>query len=504
MAIGIDVGGTNTDAAIIGKEIVTVKIPNEEGIGSILKKLSEYADLKKEKVVVSTSIPLNLILSRFDEYKTLTLLIPGPGLNYSKMGKVIQGFVNHRGDVVEEIDEGEIKNAIKEKADNVAIASKFSVRNAELEYRVYEIVKEYFDEKTISLSHNVGMINFPQRVNTTVVNAKLSKTIYELTDLIKSYAGDFFYYKGDGGIIPYQIALKNPSELYNSSPAAVAVGAYFLTREKDALVLDIGGTTTDFVILKNGKPKIVENIEIMGRKTLIRCVDSFSIPFGGDSVVEDGKLKPYREDKALAFGGSKFTLTDALNCVGYEIGDYKASKNAGKEIFEDLRDAESIVESYIEMASNAVKSVDADRTIGTGYLAKILTPSIAKKARVSYIIPSHSEAVNAVGVAVSKISLTLYARFDTEIGRATFNGVVEKSPFSQGSLPDDSEFIVEAVNKAREIALSYGALEEEVEDVRVIYFNAYTVVRGGIKRGKIADVIVQIEPGISYGMMGQI
>ena len=269
-------------------------------------------------------------------------------------------------------------------------------------------------------------------------------------------------------------------------------------------MLDIGGTTTDFVILENGKPKIVENIEIMGRKTLIRCVDSFSIPFGGDSVVEDGKLKPYREDKALAFGGSKFTLTDALNCVGYEIGDYKASKNAGKEIFEDLRDAESIVESYIEMASNAVKSVDADRIIGTGYLAKILTPSIAKKARVSYIIPSHSEAVNAVGVAVSKISLTLYARFDTEIGRATFNGVVEKSPFSQGSLPDDSEFIVEAVNKAREIALSYGALEEEVEDVRVIYFNAYTVVRGGIKRGKIADVIVQIEPGISYGMMGQI
>ena len=102
-----------------------------------------------------------------------------------------------------------------------------------------------------------------------------------------------------------------------------------------------------------------------------------------------------------------------------------------------------------------------------------------------------------MGVAVSKISLTLYARFDTEIGRVTFNGMVEKSPFKQGSLPDDNEFIDAATNKVREVALSYGSPKEEVEDVKVIYFNAYTVVRGGIKRGKIADVIVQIEPGIS-------
>ena len=497
MVIGIDVGGTNTDAAIVGQEIVTVKVPNDEGIGGVLKKLSEHADLKREKVIVSTSLPLNLILSRFDESKTLTILVPGPGLNYSKMGKIIQGFVNHRGDVVEEIDEKEIRDIFKEKADNVAIASKFSVRNADIERRIYEIAKDYFDYRTISLSHNIGMLNFPHRVNTTVVNAKISKTIYDLTELIKSYAGDFFYYKGDGGVIPYQMALRNPSELYNSSPAAVAIGAYFLTKERNALVLDIGGTTTDFVILENGMPKIVEKVEIMGRKTLIRCVDSFSIPFGGDSVVEDGKLKPYREDRAIAFGGSKFTLTDALNCIGYEIGDYNASRAAGKEMFDSLKDAEEIVELYVDMVSEAVKSVEAERIIGTGYLAKILTPRVAKKANVSYLIPEHSEAVNAIGVAVSKISLTLYARFDTEIGRVTFNGIIDKTPFEKCSLPEDSDFIEAAINKVREIALSYGASKEEVEDVKVVYFNAYTVVRGGVKRGKIADVIVQVTPGIS-------
>jgi len=430
MVIGIDVGGTNTDAAIVGEEIVTIKVPNEEGIGGILKKLLEYSDLKKEKVIVSTSLPLNLILSKFNKSKTLTLLIPGPGLNYANLGKIVQGFVNHRGDITENIDEKEIRDVFKEKADNVAIASKFSVRNAEIEYKVLEIAKDYFDEKVIALSHHIGMLSFPLRANTTVVNAKLSKTVYELTDLIKSYAGDFFYYKGDGGIIPYQMALKNPSELYNSSPAAVAVGAYYLTKEKNALVLDMGGTTTDFVILENGMPKIIEGVEIMGKKTLIRCVDSFSIPFGGDSVVEEGKLKPYREDRAVAFGGSKFTLTDALNCIEFEIGNAKASREVGKELFEDLRDAEEVVNNYIFLVSEAIKSVDAERIIGTGYLAKLLTPIIA-------------------------------------------------------------------IKRVKDIALSYGAPKDEVKDVRVIYFNAYTVVRGGIKRGKIADVIVQIQPGIS-------
>ncbi len=494
MIIGIDVGGTNTDAAIVSDELKTIKLPNEIGIGGVLKEISKFADLKNEKVVVSTSLPLNLIISKFTEYRTLTLLIPGPGLNYSDYGLILKGYVNHRGDVVENIDEEEITKVIAENTfDNVAVASKFSVRNSVLEERVKEILNRKVPPEKIALSHFVGGMNYPARINTTVVNAKIKETVHKLTELIKSYAGDFYYFKGDGGIVPYRIVLENPSELYNSSPAAVALGASYLTGEKDALVVDIGGTSTDFVQIRNGMPVIVEGIDIAGRKTLIRCVDSFSIPFGGDSVVRDGKLKPERVDKPLAFGGAAFTLTDALNCLGHEIGNYRASRDAGKDV-----DAEGVVNQFVSVVAENLAQTGAELIIGAGYLAPILIPEIADRAGVKYVVPEHSEAVNAVGVAVSKLSLTLYARYDTEKCFAAYNGIVEECPFRTGSIPEDDEIIEAAKNKIAEIAERFGASEEDVGRIRTIYYSSFVVVRGGIKRGVIADVIVQIEPGIRY------
>ncbi len=497
MTVGVDIGGTNTDGAIVGDDILTFKVPNELGIGEILKRISNHVDLKKEKLVVSTSLPLNLLLSRFDEHPTMVLLFPGPGLNYESYGFVLKGAVNHRGDVVEEVDEEEIRGVVRENRGrfrNVAIASKFSIRNPLIELKAAKVVSEYYGYEDIALSYYIPELNYPLRINTTVINAKIKRVVCELTKLIKKYSDEFYYYKGDGGIIPYKIALDNPSELYNSSPASVAVGAYFLTGEKDALVVDIGGTTTDFVRLEGGRIRVAERVEISGMRTLIRCVDSISIPFGGDSVVENGKLRPRRLDKPIAFGGRHFTLTDALNCMGFEIGDHSASRERGREIFKDLRDAESVVEQYVNAVADVVRESGAGKVIGTGYLARYLIPMIAKRAGVSYEIPEHSEAVNAIGVAVSRISLTMYVRFDTERGVAVFNGDVER--FGE-RFPEDEELIEIAKDRVREEAKRFGACEGDVRDVRVIYFNSFTVVRGGVKRGKIADVVVQIEPGIS-------
>ncbi|WP_202320222.1 hydantoinase/oxoprolinase family protein [Archaeoglobus neptunius] len=491
MIIGIDVGGTNTDAAIVSDEIRTLKVSNEVGIGGVLKEVSKEVDLKNEKVVVSTSWPLNLIISKFSEYHTLSLVIPGPGLNYSDFGIILKGYVNHRGDVVEDIDREEIERVLQEnKFDNIAISSKFSVRNGHIEDQILEIARKYADVKKIALSHYAGGMNFPARINTTVVNAKIKETVHNLTELIRSYAGDFYYFKGDGGIVPYQIVLENPSELYNSSPAAVALGARYLTKEEDALVVDIGGTSTDFVELVNGMPRIVEGIDISGRRTLIRCVDSISIPFGGDSLVEDGKLIP-RHGKSFAFGGESFTLTDALNCAGNEIGNYRTSRKLECDV-------ESVIDQYVSLAASTVESIGGDTIIGTGYLAPYLIPEIAKRARVRYIIPEHYESANAVGVAVSKISLTLYARIDTEKGFAAYNGNVEDCPFRTASLPDDEQILEKVEEKIVEIARKFGARDEELGSIKPVYFHSFTVVRGGMKRGIIADVVMQIEPGIRY------
>ncbi len=488
MFVGVDVGGTNTDIAVVGEEIRTAKVPNTLGFKEVFKRASEIADIKSERVVISTSIPLNLVVSRFDKIRTKVLLFPGPGLNYSAYGIQLRGAVNHRGDLVEDIDEKEIEEAIKDKADCLAIASKFSVRNPEIELKAYEIARKYYEDYEIALSYHIPILNYPLRINTTVINAKLMKRVYELVREVKKYVDDFYFYKGDGGIIPWKVALRNPSELYNSSPAAVALGAYYLTREKDALVVDIGGTTTDFVLIKDGKPEIIERATIGGLKSCVRCVKSESIPFGGDSVVED-TVKPVRISQPAAFGGNSFTLTDALNCMGYEIGDYRKSRAMRSG------DYERAVEDFINIVAEKIREFDVEKVIGTGYLSKFVMKEIARRANVKCVIPEHCESANAIGVAISRLSYTLYARFDTENKVAVYDGEATFMRDEIYGFPDDEDFINMAVDRIISIAKSFGESVDE-KDVKVLYFKSYSVVRGGVRRGKIADVIVQIEPKI--------
>ena len=489
MRVGVDVGGTNTDIAVVGEEIKTAKVPNYLGFEEVFRRLSELVKSKDARIIVSTSVPLNLIISDFSKIKAKVLLFPGTGLNYERYGKQLRGAVNHRGDVVEDLDEREVEEALKEeKADCVAIACKFSIRNPEIELRAYEIARKYYNEDEIALSHHIPVLNYPLRINTTIINAKLMKKAHELVRSIRKYRNDVFFYKGDGGIIPHQVALSNPSELYNSSPAAVAVGAYFLTKERDALVIDIGGTTTDFVFIEDGKPKIVERAVIGGLKSCVRCVEAHSIPFGGDSLVEE-TIKPVRVSQPIAFGGNSFTLTDALNCLGFEIGNYRRSREFRRG------NCEKAVEDFVNILAKKVKELKAKKIIGTGFLAPYVIEEVAEKAGAKFIIPEHCESANAVGVAVSKLSYTLYARFDTEEKLAVYNC---ESTFVKDSIygfPDDEEFVELAKEKLISIARELG---EEVgeDDINVLYFSSYTIVRGGVRRGKIADVIVQIEPGI--------
>ncbi|MBE8540440.1 hydantoinase/oxoprolinase family protein [Geoglobus acetivorans] len=493
MIVGIDVGGTNTDVAFLSEnQVKTFKFPNEYGVENILNRISREVDIKRSRLIISTSVPLNALTSEFDRIKVLSLVFPGPGLDYSRYGIVMRGYVNHRGIYVEEINEEEIVKALEgEEYDALAISSKFSIRNPVIEHKVSEVASNFIDGDRIALSHHVGLINFPLRINTTILNAKIAEKVKKLTESVKEIKEEFFYYKGDGGIIPWQIALRNPLELYNSSPAAVAYGAYFLTGIKDALVIDIGGTTTDLVLLKDGSPEVEEKVEINGMRTHVRCVRSFSLPYGGDSLYS-GSLMPYRDGKSVAFGGDAPTLTDLLNALGAEIGSFQRSREkVGRA------DAEREVERYVNSVAEVVRNYRVKTIIGTGYLAQHLVPRIAEAAGRRYTIPEHYGSANAVGVAVSRISLTLYARFDTERRLAIFNGEVDQEQFeSISGHPDDDELVELAIERAKELALKYGANERDLADIDVMYFNSFNIVKGGIKRGKIVDIIVQIKPGL--------
>lgn len=486
--IGINVGGANNVAAIVSEDEIRIfKKPSELGLGELMKEISHF--LQKERVVVSTSLPINHVLSKFEHLKTLILLIPGPGLNYSRYGVVLKGYVNHRGDVVEKIDENEVKRVLEDGSfSNVAIASKFSVRNPCLEEEVKKIVLQKFSEKKIALSYHVGGLNYPARINTTIINAKIKELVSDLTEELKKHVPRFYYLLGDGSIAIPERVVENPSELYASSAVASAFGAIFLTGVKEGVVVNIGGFSTHLVPVENGKPKFVSNLEILGRQTLIRSVDMVTIPFGGSSIVANGRLEA-ETSKPIAFGGNEFTLTDAMNCMGCEIGDFKASRKTGEKTDYDLA-----IDQFISLIAKNLREMNAEKIIGAGYLAPYMIPEIARKAKISYVIPKFCEGVRAIGSAVSKISLTLHARFDTEKGVAIYNGVFEKSPFRVGSIPKDEEIIEVVRKKIMEIARNLGA--EEVGDVKVIDFYSFTIVKGNMKRGMIADVTIQIEPGV--------
>ncbi|MDH7509685.1 MAG: hydantoinase/oxoprolinase family protein [Methanolinea sp.] len=477
MLIGMDVGGTNTDVAFVDGETASIKVPNSAGIDRALSHIS-----RPGRLAVSTSTPLNRLLTQGDK-KVLTILIPGMGLLYEDGMK---GAVNHCGDIVEDIDRDEIDRFLRANpADAVAIAGKFSVRNPALEMAAAECARRYYPEERIALSHPLAVLDYPARIVTTRLNAMIREEAAQLVSLIGQRKKDFFFFRGDGGLTTPESALRDPSVLYNSSPAAVALGVHYLTGLKDCLAIDIGGTTTDLVPLENGIPS-TEELVYGGERTVTRVIKAGSLPFGGDSVIVDS-IEPRRDGNALAFGGRLPTLTDALNRVGYEIGDFRASSGLRRE------QAEKAFDDYCRIVAAAVEAYDPPKIAGCGYLAPILVPEIARRARKPFVVPPHAACANAVGVAVSRVSLTLFAHFDGARGRVVMNG----EPGRVGKVGDDDELVAICTEEVKHRALAAGADPRDLDDIRVLHCSSFDVVRGSFRTFRIADIVVQVAPGIT-------
>jgi N-methylhydantoinase A/oxoprolinase/acetone carboxylase beta subunit len=477
MFTGVDIGGTNTDIAIVDGDVVTRKVANEAGLRGALDSLEI-----RGRLAVSTSQPLNrLVTGRPSSVHTLT--IPGAGL--PSPGSVA-GMVNHRGDILEEIDPDEIRMELSgNPSDYLAICAKFSVRNPALEEQVKAIALAFYPPGRIATSHGLARLGFPARIATTGVNARIQEIVTEMNLMISHYAQDFFFFKGDGGLASGRAVLRNPSVLFNSSPAAVALGARYLSGLSDCLVVDIGGTTTDLVPLRNGAPGM-QDVRIDGKLTFIRSIEALSIPFGGDSVVEHD-LRPRREGNPLAFGGLRPTLTDALNSCGASIGNATLSGSLDPAL------AERVIRGYVSAVSAEIRALGADRIVGAGFLAEHLIPEIGREAGVLCMIPEHAACANAIGVAISRVSLSLRVHMDTGKGRMAVNGEIVRIDAEMG----DDELIAWCSDEVRRQAREMGAPEEDVADVSVDYFHAYDVVRYGRRTERIADLQVSIAPGIT-------
>ncbi len=477
MFTGIDIGGTNTDIALIDEDIRTIKVPNSKGLDQAMQMAGDDG-----RLVVSTSQPLNaMITGTAGRIRTIT--IPGPGLVY---GGAVKGAVGPRGDILEPVDTEEIQNLLKGcRAEGIAIAGKFSVRNPLQEEIVRDIARQFFDEEQIAISAPLGGLNFPARIATTRINAGIKSKVTSLSDKIRKNHQDSLFVTSDGGLCGHDRAIANPSLLYYSSPATVALGAVYLSKKKDCLIVDIGGTTTDLVLINDGKP-ILNTLFVQGKKTLIQAVSADTIPFGGDSCIRD-ELLQFRSGNARAFGGAEPTLTDALNVLGADIGD------TSRSCCLDSQKAEDAYWKYIETLGGIIHHMDPPLIVGAGFLAPYIIPDLADEARVRFYVPDHAGSANAVGAAVSRISISVHAHADSQRGILILNGIDHPLPIG---LSDD-DLLVYTGELIREMARSEGAPSADLHELVTSQYSAYNVVRGGRVQARITDFVIGIAPGIT-------
>src|SRR6185312_809520 len=188
----------------------------------------------------------------------------------------------------------------------------------------------------VTMSHQLGRIGLLERENATLLNAALvglaRKTTRAFTDALAAsgITAPLYLTQNDGTVMLASVAEAFPVYGFASGPTNSMRGAAFLSKLTDALVIDVGGTTTDIGSLRHGFPREANNaVEIGGVRTLFRMPDLLSIGLGGGSLVSDAPLAVgpvsvgYRlTQDALVFGGSQLTATDiAVAAELLDIGD---------------------------------------------------------------------------------------------------------------------------------------------------------------------------------------
>jgi len=546
MILGIDVGGTHTDAVLVQNFQLIKKAKVLTDQTNIMASLLEAADRlisdnytnDIKRIVLSTTISTNAIVQNKTN-RVAMVLLSGPGLspttlNLGKDTYFVKGYVNHRGIPVKNVNSRQIADISHEISENsiqqIGVVGKFSSRNPQQELDTAELLQE--GSRNISLGHTLsGQLNFPRRIATTYLNAAIYDIYRGFVQDVQKFVAKIglsvpvYILKADGGTILIDQSLDCPVQTIHSGPAAGIMGvlATACIRE-DAVALDIGGTTTDISVFADGVPLLEPTgVSISGRKTLIRGLYTKSIGVGGDSVVRIEKgdilIGPQREGPAAALDGPFPTPTDAMILEGIvHFGDYQKAQNAialiAKKLHMSVQDAaRAIVEKTAAMISDNVRQILVEinnkpvYTIHELLEGKIIRPQmlyvaggpaaiapvIAQNLGYPYSIPEHSEVSNALGVAVARTTAEITILADTEKRELIVSeeGCVQSVPrsFSKADA-------VEIGKKALyEKAVRMGARPQDII-MEVTESQEFNMIRDFCTTGKNIRVKVQIKPGL--------
>lgn len=453
--LGIDVGGTNTDAVLIDEDlnvVAAVKNPTSgdiySGIMGAMEAVLSESGVDRSLVtqaMLGTTQCTNAIVERKGLAPIAVLRIGAPAsvgippmVDWAEDiaavavdSTIIEGGFEYDGKRLAVFDEAACRaffEGVKGKVESVAISCVFSTVRNDDELRAAEIAREVLGEGVhVSISSEIGSMGLIERENATILNAALHEVAKRFTEGFAQSLADkgvtnaeVYLSQNDGTLMTMEHARRYPILTIACGPTNSIRGASYLTRRRDAIVIDVGGTTTDLGVLSNGFPR--ESgvaVTIGGVRTNFRMPDVVSIGLGGGSIVrvaDDGSVTVgpdsvgYEITKhALVFGGDVMTATDVAVRLGMaEVGDASLVADIPEET---ARRAMDVIRALAEDAIDVMKvSSDPIDVVLVGGGAIVLPHELAGTAEV--FAPEHAGCANAIGSAISKVSGTYEALVD--------------------------------------------------------------------------------------------
>ena len=487
MRIGVDVGGTNTDAVVMEgtKVLGWVKTPTTpdvtSGIVAALKDVLEQTKVSREEIdaiMIGTTHFTNAVVERRRLMETAAVRLGLPATEClppmvdwppdlrEAIGDhkyLVHGGHEFDGREIAPLDEKEIRQVaqdIKKKGIKaIAVSAVFSPVNASFEERAAEIVREEVPDAAITLSHEIGRISLLERENAAILNAclgELAKAIVaSFREGLKEMGieAPFYLSQNDGTLMNAEYAEKYPVLTFASGPTNSMRGAAFLSGVKEAVVVDLGGTTSDVGMLVSGFPREASlAVEIGGVRTNFRMPDVLSFGLGGGSIISTDPLRIGPQSvgyelttKALVFGGSVLTATDVAVAGGLaDIGDPGAVKGLDKGLARDVLDE---IQSMVDMAVDRMKiSAEPIPVILVGGGTILVSRPVQGASEM--VKPEHFPVANAIGAAIA------------QVGGET-DRVYSLEKISR------EEALAEAKEEARNKAKGAGAEEETIKIVDV-------------------------------------
>ena len=438
--VGVDVGGTNTDAVVMkGKNFLGgAKSPTTKdiltGVENAIQAALTEAKTSSESVgvlIIGTTHFVNALVQRTKLAQTglIRMCLPSGSsilpfadwpeslVNGMKGSyKLIKGGYEMTGTEISQLDHDELISAAKELIDlgcnQIAISSVFATVRGDMEQEALEVISKAMPELSITLSKSIGGMGLLERENAAIINASLKPLAGEVVDsfqlLQKSLklSCPMFFTRNDGTLIEAAEVIELPVLTFACGPTNSMRGAGFLSGLKDALVVDVGGTTTDVGEVKDGFPRLAgTSVMVADVRTNFAMPDVISIGLGGGSIIAPkepmaiGPVSVGHElpQKAKVFGGDTLTATDLAVAAGRcKVGDTAPPSIDSIEKLVEILD--KMVSDQVARARTSNKDIPVI-AVGGG---SVMMPS--KIDGLEVISPKHNDLANAVGAAIAQVS----------------------------------------------------------------------------------------------------